>query len=546
MEHKKIFMLFAVIAILLGILNSYFIMQTPEYNITNSNYDIKTVMTDLENIAKERHTVEDQAALRKVREYLLSRFSDMGIETSVKSYTVNNWFGEYEINNIFAQIEGNPGNPYVLIIAHYDSVLENLLMEPTKSTGMADDGYGIVTLLQIAERFSKNGKLPVNGIKFLITDSEETGPGEGSKSEVIYNLDYYNDVSLIINIEGRGFDGPVYMFQTSTGNKAVIDLYSKSKNKMANSFFSGVLMILPNYTDLLPFMEAGFPGMNFATIGHLKYYHSDYDTLENVNINSLYHYGQQIMPVVENFTQKTDYSDLQYFKNKGDKVFFNLLPGVFVTYRESLNILFLSLSLFFFIVLNIGNKKQKGLIKRQLKLLLLLFCLMIGGFIITISISLIAGMPIYPLIMYNLPFDGVFLSVCIIITILIMYKFLSKNKDNFALIYTLKDGVLLNLIWSVITIIFLPAIAYIFILPVFISSCVLLLYRFNFLTAAKITGLFLIFAMVSIYTPIIVSLYYIITIGMTGFISFIAAVGLSILIPLFQILSKIEISNITK
>jgi len=543
MEHKKIFMLVAVIAILLGILNSYLIMQTPKYNISNSNYDIKTVMTDLENIAKERHTVEDQAALRKVREYLLSRFSDMGIETSVKSYTVNNWFGEYEINNIFAQIEGNPGNPYVLIIAHYDSVLENLLMEPTKSTGMADDGYGVVTLLQIAERFSKNGKLLVNGIKFLITDSEETGPGEGSKSEVIYNLDYYNDVSLIINIEGRGFDGPVYMFQTSTGNKAVIDLYSKSKNKIANSFFSGVLMILPNYTDLLPFMEVGFPGMNFATIGHLKYYHSDYDTLENVNINSLYHYVQQIMPVVETFTQKTDYSDLQYFKNKGDKVFFNLLPGVFVTYRESLNIVFLSLSLIFFIifiVLNIENEKQKGLIKRQLKLLLLLFCLLIGGFIITISISLIAGMPIYPLIMYNLPFDGVFLSVCIIITILIMYKYLSKNKDKFALIDTLKDGVLLNLIWSIITVIFLPAIAYIFILPVFISSCVLLLYRFNFLTAAKITGLFLIFVMVSIYTPIIVSLYYIITIGMTGFISFIAAVGLSILIPLFQIFSKIE------
>ena len=516
-------------------------MKTPKYNAANSNYDMATVMTDLENIAKERHTVEDQATLMEVREYLLSRFSDMGIGTSVNSYTVNNWFGEYKINNILAQIEGNPGNPYVLIIAHYDSVLENLLMEPTKSTGAADDGYGVVTLLQIAERYSKNEKRLVNGIKFLITDSEETGPGEGSKSEVMCNLDFYSDVSLIINIEGRGFDGPVYMFQTSTENRAVIDLYSKSKNQLANSFIFGLFRFMPNFTDLQPFLEVGFSGMNFSTIGHLKYYHSDYDTLENVNINSLYHYGQQIMPIVEAFTQNIEYSDPLYFKSKNEKVFFNLMPGIFVSYKESFNIVILSLSLIlFFIVLNVRQNKQKGLIKRQLKLSLLLICILAGGLIITIGISLIAGMPLYPLVMFNLPFDGVFLTVCIIIMVLIMYKYLLKNKDNTALIDKLRDGILLNLIWSIATVIFLPATAYIFILPVFISSCILLLYRFNFITAAKITGLFLIFEVISIYTPIIVSLYYILTIGMTSFISVIMAVGLSMVIPVFQMFVKLD------
>lgn len=549
MEHRKIFILFTVMAILLGILNSYFIMKTPKYNAVNSNYDIATVMTDLGNIAKERHTVEDQAALREVREYLLSRFSDMGIGTSVNSYTVNNWYGEYEINNILAQIEGNPGNPYILIMAHYDSVLEDLLMEPTKSTGAADDGYGVATLLQIAEQYSRNEKRLVNGIKFLITDSEETGPGEGSKSEVMYNLDFYSDVSMIINIEGRGFDGPVYMFQTSTGNGVIIDLYSKSINQLANSFFLGLFKFMPNFTDLLPFLEAGFSGMNFSTIGHLKYYHSDYDTLGNVNINSLYHYGQQIMPIVEAFTQNNEYSDPLYFKSKDEKVFFNLTPGIFLTYKESFNIVILLLSIILFIiftVLNVRHKKLKVLIKQQLKLSFLLICLLIGCFIITIGISLITRMPLYPLVMFNLPFDGIFLTVCIIITILIMYKCLLKNKGNTALIDTLRDGILLNLIWSIATAIFLPATAYIFVLPVFISSCILLLYRFNFITAAKITGLFLIFAVVSMYTPIIVSLYYILTIGMTGFISVIIAVELSMVIPVFQMFMKKEINIISE
>jgi hypothetical protein len=509
-------------------------MKTPVYNAEKSDYDMNTVLTDLEKIAKESHTVADQAALGEVREYLLSRFSEMGIETSVRLYPVKNWFGEYRINNIFAQIDGKPGNPYVLIMAHYDSVMENLLMEPTKSTGAADDGYGVVTLLQIAQRYSKKEKRLVNGIKFLITDSEETGPGEGSKAEVMYNLDFYSDVSLIINIEGRGFDGPVYMFQTSTGNRAVMDLYSKSKSQAANSFILGLFKFMPNFTDLQPFLEKGFSGMNFSTIGHLKYYHSDFDILKNVNINSLYHYGRQIMPIVEAFTQDIKYSDPLYFKSKDDKVFFSLLPGIFVTYKKSFNIVILSLSLIlflFFIVLNFRQKKQTVFLIRQLKLFLLLICILAGGFILTIGISLIAGMPLSPLVMFYLPFDGVFFTVCIMITILIMYKYLSKNKDDTALIDTLGDCVLFNLACS-------PATGYIFVLPIFISSCIMLLYKFNFITAAKITGLFLIFVMVSIYTPIIVALYYIFTIGMTGLISVFTALGLTIVIPVFQMIRK--------
>ncbi|MDR1689740.1 MAG: M28 family peptidase [Clostridiales bacterium] len=365
MKKFRVPLLGLVIAISIAITG--FIVHTPAVGSGGIYYDVKPAINDLQTLAADPHSIANPEELAAVRQYILARFSGMGIKAGTNPYTVNNWYGEYEINNITAQIEGEEGNPSVLIMAHYDSAIENLNMEPTLSTGMADDGYGVATLLQIAEHFSSQDVQLVNGIKFLITDSEEVGPLAGSEAEIQHNLSYYEDVSLVINIEARGFDGAVFMFQAGQGNAEMISLLSEASFPVTSSFFSELIAFIPAFTDLSPFLAQGFSGLNFATV-KIKNYHSDEDNLRNLNRETLHHYGIQIMPIVTEFVSGGIYSDARYFGNAGMRTYFTLFPDVVISYGNAVQLVLLGLTAALLIVGVIAarGRENKGFAFRPL------------------------------------------------------------------------------------------------------------------------------------------------------------------------------------
>ena len=47
----------------------------------------------------------------------------------------------------------------------------------------------------------------------------------GAKEEMNNNFSLYDNVEYVVNIEARGIKGPALMFETSSNNKKVIDLY---------------------------------------------------------------------------------------------------------------------------------------------------------------------------------------------------------------------------------------------------------------------------------------------------------------------------------
>src|SRR5262249_36515620 len=123
-------------------------------------------------------------------------------------------------------------------------------------------------------------------IRAVFTDGEEIG----MLGAAAYLRDPANraGTGAVINMEARGNQGPSYLFQTGPGDGKLIDLYAgQVSHYAASSLYAEIYKVLPNDTDMTPFLEAGLTGYNFAFIGNGAQYHSPLDRRENLDPRTL-------------------------------------------------------------------------------------------------------------------------------------------------------------------------------------------------------------------------------------------------------------------
>lgn len=536
---KKIHIVLLIFTILIALFLTTRILTPPDIENSGVNTHMPSVINDLLQIASKPHSVADKKNLEEVKHFLVHSFSQMDLDPIIHTYDASNWFGNYEIHNITAQIDGAEEAPYILVMAHYDSVMENLNMEPTNSTGMADDGYGVATLLHIAEYFS-SGKIPLkNGIKFLLTDSEETGPLEGSIAELEYNEAYYQDVALVINLEGRSNNGPVFMFQSSASNPKLLNLLKNANYPVANSLMNDLFRFMPNFTDLSPFLENNYNGLNFSTLGHLKYYHSDEDNLKNLNEETLNHYLLQIVPIVEDFVSNEAISSTDYFAYDSRYTYFNLLPDVIITYSGKTQIFIFIFTIFTFLAAIILLYKKERIQMRRLMhhfacLILGLVTAIIIGTLYIFIISLITGITYNPIFMFNIKYDYLIALFGMTLWIaFISFGYWRGHKFSFE---TLLAGVMLNALLSVIMMLLLPGGAYIFTIPNFFAALFVLSHAFNRPLIGNLLSISHLFLSIILFGTTLYILYYALTVGILGILMFFITAILSTGIPM-QLLS---------
>lgn len=136
---------------------------------------------------------------------------------------------EYDIRNVIGVSERKIRNA-VLLVAHYEFERKHKAATGTacKILRSGDDGYGVATLLELMRYFSERKDALENSVYFLFTDSEEPNM-YGSLLES-KNTELMNKVNLVINVEARGMNGAVYMFETSLKNNKVIKLFRKAES----------------------------------------------------------------------------------------------------------------------------------------------------------------------------------------------------------------------------------------------------------------------------------------------------------------------------
>ena len=518
-----------MLSLLAGCLAVYY----PSVNVKSTIFSYRRAKEDIKVISKEPHsTLYHQEALEVVRQYIVKELEAINMNPKVFSYkAVENDRGDIaDIHNIYGKMDGKNGEAgtYILLVAHYDSAGTNPQNDEGFSHGAADDGYGVATILEILKNIKASDKILKNGIKVLITDGEEMHL-VGSRQELDSNFSVYENVSYVINLEARGSSGPVIMFQISEKNSRVLDLYKKANFPVTSSLITD-LFKESSRSDFFHMKKKGLDGINFTTLDKVEYYHTPEDSYNNISDKSLMHYGNQVLPIVEEFVYSVKYSDIDYFEKGTDSIFFTFLPNIVLDYSVSLGrVLTIIIMLIVIVLMKQNSEKMKGILKSLGKNLIQVISSFILGFIISFGLANVSGVNFILNHMGKVPGDDFFAIVLPLFVFLFMFRLELKKKDN--LREKFYAGVLMQTILLFISIVFLPGASYLTMIPLLFLIFSLAIIRIITIDILKYTLLFAIATMIILYVPLLYILHIAFSIGALPFIFAMFMIMKSLIIP---------------
>lgn len=307
-------------------------------------------MQHLSVIAEKPHAV-GSVEHGVVKDYLMKQLSDAGLQPQIQTSTAlqptkpGGPLLVTTLQNIVARLKGTSGGKAVLLIAHYDSVVN--------SFGASDNGAAVATLLETL-RALKSGPSLQNDVIFLFTDAEEQGI-LGARAFASENP-AVEDVGVALNFDARGNSGPVIMFETSPNNGWLIDQFAHgTQYPVAHSLYSDLYQLLPNDTDLSALNRAGIAGLNFANIDGVAHYHNPLDNLQGVDPDTMQHRGSYALALTRQFGN----ADLSHTRQRNE-IYFDLFGSVLVHYSSVWALpLTLLVTLLFAAVVVIGFRKQR-------------------------------------------------------------------------------------------------------------------------------------------------------------------------------------------
>lgn len=327
-------------------------------NAAATEFSSDRAMKHVETIAQAPRPI-GSAKHAEARDYILNELNALGLGAEVQKTTVVNqkWgppFLAGTVENVIARRKGTGDGRALMLVAHYDSV--------TTGAGANDDGTGVATLLETARALKAANQSLKNDVIFLFTDGEETGL-LGARAFVGEHA-WAKDVKLALNFEARGKGGSAIMFETSPQNGALIREFAKAApNPVANSLSYEIYKRMPNDTDMSVFKEAGLQGLNFAYIDGLTHYHSQLDTVANVDAGSLQHQGSYALSLARHFGN-VNLGDAR----EGNAVYFNALGSLLVHYPAGLALpLALGVLVLFAAVIVLGFRRKQLTLRGMVK-----------------------------------------------------------------------------------------------------------------------------------------------------------------------------------
>ena len=226
----------------------------------------------------------------KVRDILVARMQALGLSPQIQRgpaiETRDATIAGGTVETVIGVLPGRDrAAPALVIMAHHDSV--------PGSPGAADDTTGVASALEIVRALKTHGQ-PARDVMVVITDGEEVGL---LGAHIFFDSPLAAHVGYVINLETRGGGGRAIMFETASHNGGDIALYRRTAvTPESNALTVFVYQNLPNDTDFTVAKQHGKVGLNYAFIGRQFDYHSPSSTPAALDIGSLQHMGQQVLP----------------------------------------------------------------------------------------------------------------------------------------------------------------------------------------------------------------------------------------------------------
>lgn len=364
--------IFLAVAVVLAVLLSYGLWTQPKAGQTGDDgFSSARVVKDIEVISQKPHSVAHPEERAAVRDYLVERLEGMGGNVSLFRYDSlsgpENRHVKYEFDavNILAEfppLKASADTTYLMMVAHYDSRYAQPMPKDTVwSYGAADDGYGVGVTLETVSQLLKQRADWKQGVKVLFTDAEEVGM-YGMTAQWENNREVFDNVGLMINIEARGPWGPALLFETCPGNEKIMELYADaSKYHYTYSLTTVVYTFMPNFTDFT-IVKDYIPGMNFSTITDVNHYHTDKDNFSNISEKSIQHYGEQILPIAQEYVTNAEYADKDYFRAEKDTVNYTIPVIGLLNFSKTIYMI-INVVVFLLFLLVFGLESVRGRLK---------------------------------------------------------------------------------------------------------------------------------------------------------------------------------------
>ena len=311
----------------------------------------------IDTFADEPHSVLHTEAHARSRDEIVTMFKDLGYQPEIHSdpmplseATNTSQYSEAGLDalarlnteNIVVRVPGKTDDT-MMLTAHSDSAVDfektadgRWHPKPGVSSGAADDGYGVATIIETLRAIKADGRTPERSLLIVITDAEELNL-LGAMNEMLHHRADYDNVDLIVNIEARGTSGPAVMFETSDTNASATEFFLKNAPRpFATSLMPAVYRMMPNGTDLSIYLKEGFTGLNFASIGNSENYHTTSDSPAYSDLTSLQHYGDQVLGLARAWSFDQDTPKLT---DDQDRVFFPVFSGFTVHYPATVGVI---------------------------------------------------------------------------------------------------------------------------------------------------------------------------------------------------------------
>lgn len=461
-------------------------ISATEFSIDNALYHLKNISQKPHHTGSEEH--------KNVQNYLVQELQKLNLEPEIQYQTAINkkWRAATTTENIIAKIKGTENGKALLLLTHYDS-------NPHSSLGASDAGSGVVTILEGIRAYLAANKTPKNDIIILFSDAEELGL-LGAQA-FVENHPWAKDVGLVLNFEARGSGGSSYMLMETNGkNKTLLTefLNANPNYPAANSLMYGVYKKLPNDTDLTVFREKGnINGFNFAFIDDHFDYHTEQDSYERLNRETLLHQADYFTTSLNYFAN----ADLTNLNSDTDYIYVNFPFTKLLTYPFSWVLPMLIIAFLLFIVLVVvGIYKKKmtviGLLKGFIPYILsLVFCIAISYGLWQLLLII---HPQYTDILHGFTYNGYqYIIAFVLLNLWILFKVYNKLKEAKA-IDLLIAPITFGLVINVLIYMNLPGAGF-FIIPVFASLFILAILLFMNINKASGAALFAIISIPSIY-----------------------------------------------
>ncbi len=470
--------------------------------VTKGEPSYTMTLSHVKEMAQVAHPSGSQE-IEQVRTYLKNQITRIGCQYTEELFmTSGEDFPTMEFKNYLVKLDAPNTDKGVLFVSHYDST--------AGGPGAGDDLIGVGSILEALRLVTEKTTIE-NDMYFLFTDGEELNL-LGADYFVKAHPEMKDMIKLVINVEARGNQGALFMFQTSEGNKNIIKMLNHSVDHVtAFSPLVDVYKTMPNDTDLTVFLENGYPGINFAVVDGGEHYHQDSDTIENLDRNTGYMYYKTVISLADYLST----SNLEQLVSDEDAVYFPFFKGRMVILSERIFQVFeivLCIVSFLWIMLLFVLYKQirKELLVTVLSVLVLTYGAVLFAFLekktagLFLSGTLRELVPMLDLLM-------ILLTVVLLIGVTLgVFVITKKLKEDQAMLVGI---MLLLLVVSIILLNYFPSATYLFTIPLFILLlCSVIIFclrnqkklKFKFVVLGAIL---LIITTAMLYTPLIVMLY---------------------------------------